>query len=145
MTITFEDGLAMEQIEQEDRHLLLQTEVQETEEQNQQHLLILSSNAVRAPSSPATSNLLISIGGTRDIALANSYSTHIFMDYALPRKSSGSILTTPSKSDTVTGREFLDTSVVAIDPNKCLPVDQTREEENHFLLQIEWILGHNQN
>jgi hypothetical protein len=63
MSIDLDNWLAVEQMMEEENHILLQPGTPETETQQQPQLLVISSYAANGSSSPATFSLIVLVGG----------------------------------------------------------------------------------
>jgi hypothetical protein len=102
MALIPEDRLQVEQIMEEDNHVLLQTEISESKEKTPQ-LLLLSSHATNGTTSAATFSLIVHIGGRTGIALEDTSSTDTFIDYTFACKLNCPITSTTSKPVKVVG------------------------------------------
>jgi hypothetical protein len=86
MSLSLEDWLVVEQVMEEENHVLLQTEISDTETPQQPQLLMISSYAANGTTSTVTFSVVVFIGGKRGIALIDSGSTDTFMDYTFSSK-----------------------------------------------------------
>jgi hypothetical protein len=91
-----EDWLVIEQVMEEENHVLLQAESEEPMTDQQPQLLMISAHAVKGTSSTSTFSLLVNIGGQKGDALVDSGSTDSFIDYTFASKTNCSILSTTS-------------------------------------------------
>jgi hypothetical protein len=82
LAIDPENWLAMEQVMEDENHVLLQAEVSNTEQQQPPQLLMISTHAATGASSAATFSLMVHIAGKRGIALVDSGSTDTFLVYS---------------------------------------------------------------
>jgi hypothetical protein len=112
MSVDPKNWLAMEQIMEQENHVLLQAENSETDQTQQPQLLFISSHAAQGTSTAATFSVLVNIGGRRGIALIDSGSTDTFMDYTFASKLSYDIISTSSKKVKVARGGYLDSSAM---------------------------------
>jgi hypothetical protein len=82
MVIDPENWLAIEQVMEDENHVLLQAESTKSDQPTQPQLLVISSHAMNDTSSTAAFSLVVSIAGKRGVALVDSGSTYTFMDYS---------------------------------------------------------------
>jgi hypothetical protein len=105
MALSPEDWLQVEQVMEEDNHVLLQTEMSESKEETEMSFYKL--NAANGTTSTATFSLIVHIGGRIDIALVDTGSTDTFIDYTFASKLNGPITSTTSKPVKVAGGGLL--------------------------------------
>jgi hypothetical protein len=112
MAIDPENWLAMEQVMEDENHVLLQAEVSDTKQQQSPQLLLISTHAITSTSSAATFSLVVNIGGKRGVALVDSGSTDTLLDYSFARQSQLPIISTVSRHVKVAGGGTLDTNAI---------------------------------
>jgi hypothetical protein len=109
MSLDLDDWLQVEQIMEEENHVLLQAETTKPTSDPPPQLLMILTHAAKGSSSPATFSTLIQIGGITGVALIDSGSTDSFIDYTFTSKSICSIVTaTPMKVKVAWGGGYLD-------------------------------------
>jgi hypothetical protein len=92
----------MEQLMEEENHVLLQAESVDIDQQHQPQLLLISSHAAQGTSLASTFSVIITIGGS-GITLIDRGSTYTFMDYTCASKLNSNIISTSSKLVKVAG------------------------------------------
>jgi hypothetical protein len=97
MSIDLDNWLAVEQMMEEENHILLQPGTPETETQQQPQLLVISSYAANGSSSPVTFSLIVLVGGKRGLASVDNGNTDTFLDYIFARKINCGVVSTASK------------------------------------------------
>jgi hypothetical protein len=97
MTMDPEDWLAVEQVMEDENHVLLQAEVTDPPDQQTPQLLLISAHATHGTSSTAIFSLIVTVGGKRGVTLVDSGSTGSFMDYTFASQISCPIKTTTSR------------------------------------------------
>jgi hypothetical protein len=116
MSLDPDDWLQVEQIMEEENHVLLQAETTKPTSDPPPQLLMILTHAAKGSSSPATFSTLIQIGGITGVALIDSGSTDSFIDYTFTSKSICSIVTaTPMKVKVAWGGGGILTYVVKQD------------------------------
>jgi hypothetical protein len=142
MAINPEDWLAVEQVMEDENHVLLQVEVTDTHQQPPPQLLLISGHAAHGTSSAATFSLVVNIGGKRGVVLVNSGSTDSFMDYTFARQASCPILTTVTRTVKVAGGGSLSSDVVARPLSCTIQKEQFTDEFKLLQLKVyDMILG----
>jgi hypothetical protein len=115
MAIDPENWLAVEQVMEDENHVLLQAGSTESDQPTQPQLLVISSHAVNGTSSAATFSLVVTIAGKRGVALVDSGSTYTFMDYSFASQLSCQVTTIATTRVRVVVGGSLNTSAVITD------------------------------
>jgi hypothetical protein len=110
MDMSPENWLVVEQVMEDENHVLLQAETSEPAMQQPPQLLLISSHVVNGTSSAATFSLVIIIGGKRGVALVDSGSTDTFIDYSFASQCHCPIISTKSRAIKVAGGGTLDSN-----------------------------------
>jgi hypothetical protein len=112
MAMDHENWLAMEQVMEQENHVLLQVEDTPPDQNQPPQLLLISSHAAQGSSFAATFSLIVFIGGKRGLALVDSGSTDTFLDYTFASKLNCPIQTTEPRQIKVAGGGYLNSSAV---------------------------------
>jgi hypothetical protein len=149
MAIDPENWLAVEQVMEDENHVLLQAETTDSEQQTQPQLLVISSHVANGTSLAATFSLVVTIAGRRGVALVDNGSTDTFMDYFFAGQLNYHIANTVATKVIMAGGDSLNTSAIMTDV--CYTMQRETFTNNFKLLQLrgydiilgcDWIKTH---